>query len=365
MNRRLSSFLLRPQTISNIVLLAALVALAVFFVSQSRAFLTPINVMTLIENSAALGIVAVPFALLTISGNVDFSIGSTAGLSATLTAVLVTRAGVPEAAAMGIALLVAAAVGTVNALLCVVLGFNPIIVTLGMLGVVRGGTLLMQQDQIFGIGALTEWIGSGDVLGVPVTVVIAIAVFVVGGLTLSATPFGRHVVAIGVNRQAAFLSALRVRAIPFVLYVVTSACAGLAGIVLMARLNGVSPGETGVGLEFQALTVVLLGGVAFAGGSGSIAGVLLAWLFLASLQNGLVLLHVTPYVQTVSAGVALVLAAALDRLGSTFVPRLQEVLAQRGRAAAVRTEDAASAAPVAGDAQTKAVAAAARGSARE
>lgn len=329
MRSRITAFVLRPQVISNTVLLIALIALAGYFASQSPAFLNPVNVSTLIENSAALGIVAVPFPLLTISGNVDFSVGSTAGLSATVTALLVTQAGIAEGAAMGIALLVAAAVGAINGVLCVLLGFNPIIVTLGMLGVLRGVTLLIQQDQIFGIGPLTEWIGSGEIVGVPVTVVLAIVVFVLGGITLTMTPLGRHIFAIGVNPQAAFLSALRVKTIPFLLYVATSVCAGLAGIVLMARLNGVSPGETGSGMEFQALTVVLLGGVAFAGGSGSIFGVLLAWLFLAALQNGLVLLHVTPYVQTVSAGIALVLAAALDRLGATFIPRLQSLTARR------------------------------------
>lgn len=323
--------LLRPQAISNSVLVVALIALAVTFASRTPNFLTVSNLLVLANNAAALGVIVVPFTLLVISGNVDFSVGSTAGLAGTLAAVGITQWGLSEGAGIGLALVTAAAVGVVNGVLCVLLGFNPIIVTLGMLGAIRGGTLLLQQDQIYGIGTLIERLGSEAPLGVPMTLWVTVVTFILGALFLVVTPWGRHVYAIGVNPQAAFLSALPVRALPFVLYVVTSLCAGISGIVFAARLNGVSPAATGQGMEFQALTIVLLGGVAFAGGRGSLFGVLIAWLFLASLQNGLVLTNVTPYIQTASAGLALVLAAALDRLGTTAIPRVQARLAASRR----------------------------------
>lgn len=318
--------LLRPQAISNSVLLAALAVLFVYFTSQSATFTNSSNLLTLANNAAALGIIVVPFAMLVISGNIDFSVGSTAALSGTLLAVAVTQWGLSEGVGIVVALAAATIIGVVNGFLCIYLGFNPIIVTLGMLSVIRGGLLLVQQDQIYGIGPIIEAVGSDSILGVPITLWLAILTFALGVVFLTSTPWGRQIYAIGANKEAAYLSALPVRKQQFSLYVITSFAAGLAGLVFTARLNGVSPAVTGDNLEFQALTIVLLGGVAFAGGSGSLFGVLIAWLFLATLQNGLVLMNVTPYVQTVAAGVALVLAAALDRLGSTVVPKLRSRL---------------------------------------
>lgn len=321
--------LLRPQAISNSVLLAALVILVVYFLTQAPAFGNPTNLITLANNAAALGIIVVPFTMLVISGNIDFSIGSTAGLTGTILAVAVSQWGLSEGWGIILALGTAVAIGSVNGVLCVSLGFNPIIVTLGMLGALRGGTLLMQQDQIYGIGPLIEFIGTGQVLGLPITLCLTALAFLLGAVFLTSTPWGRQIYAIGANREAAYLSALPVKSQQFVLYVVTSLAAGVAGIVFTARLNGVSPAVTGDGLEFAALTIVLLGGVAFAGGRGTLFGVFIAWLFLAALQNGLVLMNVTPYVQTVASGLALVFAAALDRLGSTVVPRLRSRLEAR------------------------------------
>ncbi|MBD0022128.1 ABC transporter permease [Gordonia pseudamarae] len=322
---------LRPQSVSNAVLVVALLALALYFASRTSRFATSSNFLTLVDNAAALGIIVVPFTLLVIAGYIDFSVGSVAALSATLTAISVTQWGWSEAAGLALGLCVGIAAGAVNGFLCVILGWHPIIVTLGMLGAIRGATLIVQQDQIFGIGPLVESIGTGDIAGIPITTVIALLCFAAGGAFLTLTPWGRHIFALGANPQAAFLSAIRVKAIPFVLYVVTGAGASLAGIVYMARLNGVAPATTAESMEFQALTIVLLGGVAFAGGRGSLFGVFIAWLFLATLNNGLVLLHVTPYVQTVASGLALVAAAALDRAGSTVIPRLHAWREARSR----------------------------------
>ncbi|MFT4044620.1 MAG: ABC transporter permease [Gordonia sp. (in: high G+C Gram-positive bacteria)] len=320
---------IRPEFISNLALVAALIALCVWFSSRTPNFLTPSNVVTLIDNCAALGILIVPFTLLVICGHTDFSVGSNAALSATTAAISITSWHWPEWAGLILAICISTAIGVVNGFLCVIIGFNPIIVTLGMLSVIRGATLISHQDQIFGIGPLTESLGSATIASVPVTTWLALACFVAGGLFLTYAPWGRHIFAIGINPTAAYLAALRVRQIPFLLYAVTGTCAGLSGIVFMARLNGVSPGTTGDGMEFAALTIVLLGGVAFAGGRGSLAGVFVAWLFLATLNNGLVLLNVTPYVQTVSSGLALVVAAALDRFGSTVIPWLSGLWTRR------------------------------------
>ena len=149
--------------------------------------------------------------------------------------------------------------------MCSYLRFSPIIVTLGMLGAIRGITLLITVDPLYGLDGVFNTLGSGEVGGFPVIVMIALGVFLVGGIFLSLTPWGRYVYAIGVNPQAAFLSGLPIRSLPFMLYVATGASAGLAGVMFAARLGGTSPADLGIGMELTALTAILLGGVAFAG----------------------------------------------------------------------------------------------------
>jgi ribose/xylose/arabinose/galactoside ABC-type transport system permease subunit len=313
----------RVETITNNILLVALVALCTFFAVQSDAFLTRSNFLTILDNSAALGVVAVALALLVIAGHVDLSIGSTAGFSALISALAVTEWGFPTGAAFAMGIAAGAGVGAINGTLCAGLGFNPIIVTLGMLGAVRGITLLISQDQVFGLGGWFRTVGAGELAGIPNTFWFVAGAFAVGTAFVIFTPWGRHIYAIGINPTAAYLSGLPVRMLPFWLYVAVGASAGLAGVLITARLDGVAPGQQGLQLELQALTVFLLGGVAFAGGRGRLIGVLFAWLFLGALANGLVLMNVTPYVQLLAAGLALVFAAALDAFGSALNARLQ------------------------------------------
>jgi ribose/xylose/arabinose/galactoside ABC-type transport system permease subunit len=319
----------RVEFILNNVLVLALVALIVYFTTQTDRFLDVDNARTVLENNAALAVVVVALTLLVIAGHVDLSIGSTVAFAGLIAALAAKQLGFPDVAAMALGVLAGAFIGSLNGTMCALLGFNPIIVTLGMLGVVRGATLLIKQEQVFGLGGLFHTIGAEQFIGVPNALWFTLAAFLLGALFISGTPWGRHIYAIGVNPQAAFLSALPVRWLPFWLYVATGAAAGLSGVLLTARLDGISPGDLGLQFELQALTVILLGGVAFAGGRGRLFGVLIAWLFLSTLQNGLVLMDVTPYVQMVASGLALVFAAALDALGAVLGPRL----AQRRRVA--------------------------------
>lgn len=335
--------LTRPDVIIVSVLVIGIIAMSVYFASQSAAFLTIKNFEVLGSNSAPLGVVAVALAILIMSGYVDLSIGSIAAFAGTVTALAVYSWQWDPVVAIALGIIVGGAIGAVNGFLCAILGFSAIIVTLGMLGILRGATLLVTNTPVFGDNATLTRIGSGEFAGVPILILFALGAFVVGAIFLSYTPWGRYVYAIGVNPQAAFLSALPVRALPFCLFVVTGASAGLAGVLLTARQAGASPGDQGVGLELDALTVVLLGGVAFVGGRGRLIGVFAAVLFLGVLQDGLILTNVTPYVQLVVGGLALVFAAGLDIGVTWFSEKLQRRrrLGERlGGGPRVPTEDA-------------------------
>jgi ribose/xylose/arabinose/galactoside ABC-type transport system permease subunit len=330
----------RPEFVVNNILVMALIVMCAFFATQSDRFLSFGNFELMMTNDAPIGALCAVLALLVIAGHVDLSVGSNIGFAGVLTALAVTQWGYSDGVALAIGILAGAGAGAINGLLCAILRFNPIIVTLGMLAVLRGVTLLIEETEQYGLGGTFRTIANGEVIGLPVLLLIALSAFVLAALFISLTPWGRHIYAIGVNPQAAFLAALPVRALPFALYVATGAAAGLAGALITARLDGASPGQQGLQMELQALTIILLGGVAFTGGRGRIFGVFTAWVFLAALQNGLVLMNVTPFVQLVASGMALVFAAALDQLGAVIGPRLQERRRVALQSAAAQRADA-------------------------
>ncbi|WP_082496572.1 ABC transporter permease [Aminobacter sp. DSM 101952] len=325
-NDRSTSFLdkiKRPEVIINNILVIALVILIVYFASRTSTFLTVSNFEVILTNNAVIGVLVAAMALLVIAGHVDLSVGSNIGFAGTLVALANTEWGLSPWLSMLVGIGGGALGGVINGVLCGILRFNPVIVTLGMLGILRGATLLIQHNEISGLDEFFVVMGNGEFLHVPIQLWIVGISFVAAAVFISLTTWGRYVYAIGSNPRAAFLAALPVRALPFALYVVTGAAAGLAGVMSAARLDGSAPGALGLQMELQALTIVLLGGVAFAGGRGRIGGVATAWIFLGVLENGLTQLNVTPFVQLVAAGLALVFAASLDSLGSVLGPLLE------------------------------------------
>lgn len=312
------------ELLVNNILLLALFVLMFYFAMESDAFLTVSNFKVLLTNYAAIGVVAAVMALLVMAGHVDLSVGSNIGFSGMITALAMAEWGASPAVGVLAGVMTGALIGLVIGVLCAYLRFSPIIVTLGMLSVLRGTTLLVKQVEVVGLGDVFFMIGNGSIGGIPILLLIVLAVFLLSATFLSLTVWGRYIFAIGINPQAAFLAALPVRPLILSLHVATGAAAGLAGVLLASRLDGASPGSLGLQMELQALTIILLGGVAFAGGRGRIFGVFTAWVFLAVLDNGLTLLNVPPFVQLVASGMALVFAASLDALGTVLGPRLEQ-----------------------------------------
>lgn len=297
-------------------LIAVLTAMVLVFQLSTGSFLHPANLRGIATDAATLAIVAVPVALLVISGYLDLSVGSTLALGGLVAGWLAGQGQSPVVAVVG-ALAAGAAVGAVNGVLCCYFGLSAFIVTLGMLTAVRGLAQQLFPLPLSGFGTGFAWLGGARIAGVAAPVVIAALVLAAGALFLALTPAGRHVFAIGVNREAAHLSGINVRRTPFVLFVVTGVAAALAGAIKASVLDSVVAGTSGAGFELAVLTAVLVGGVALTGGSGSILGVLLGVLFLGCLQNGLTLLDVPTFWQQMAQGTALVAGAAL----AYFAPR--------------------------------------------
>lgn len=324
-----TSLISNSNLVVNNILFLSLFVLISYFALSSEYFLTFSNFTVLLTNYAAIGVVVAAMTLLMIAGHVDLSVGSNIAFSAMMTALAVINFGMSPAAAIAVGILSGAIVGGIIGVLCGILKLSPIIVTLGMLSLLRGATLLVNPTEVYGLGDTFFYIGNGYFLGVPVLLWVVALAFLASALFISATVWGRYIYAVGINPQAAFLAGLPVGRLLFSLHVITGAAAGLAGVLLAARLDGVSPGALGMQMELQALTIILLGGVAFAGGRGRILNVITAWVFLAVLDNGLTLLNVPPFIQLVASGLALVFAASIDAIGTYVAPRI----AQRRRVA--------------------------------
>jgi ribose transport system permease protein len=294
-------------------LLLGVVVLLLVFSTLNDAFLTVDNFRNIFIQASVISVAAVPMALLLIAGKVDLSVGSTLALGGVTTGLLITH-GVAVTPAILAGVAAGAVVGAVNGLLVEIWDLSPIIVTLGALTAVRGLATTLAPDPVFGFDDSFLALGENDVLGIPYLVLLAAAVFLLGAAVLSRMPAGRHVYAIGVNPEAAYLSGVRVRRIGLLLFIATGTAAALAGVMLAARLGSAPSGALGVGFELDVLTAVILGGVAFNGGRGTIAGVFLGVLFLGILQNGLTLENVPAATALMVKGAVLMMAAALDRV---------------------------------------------------
>ena len=216
------------------------------------------------------------------------------------------------------ALVVALLVGLGNGLLASYLRFSPILVTLGGLTGLRGiAEQLSNGLPVGGFGSGFDKLGAGEVAGIPSPVLYCAGAFLLGAFFLSQTSGGHHTRAIGVNVQTTFLSGIDPRRLPLMLYVATALAAAFAGLIEMSQLDSAGP-TLQLGFEINVLTAVLLGGVAFGGGGGSLLGVLIGVLFLGTLSNTLTLNDVSPFWFQIVSGGVLVVAAGLARLSGTM-----------------------------------------------
>ena len=289
------------------------VLVAVFVALGAPNFFTLGNFSQMLRLSAPVMVVAVPMAFLLIMGYVDLSVGSLVALTAVILGLLITELEMAAPLAVVLALAAGGLVGLINGLLVVGIGLAPVIVTLGSFAAVRGLAMWLAPSPVFGFGDDFSAIGYTGLFGFPWLVIMAAIVVLVGGYVLALSPIGRHVLAIGVNAEATFLSGVNVPRTIVGGYVATGLAAGLGGMMWAMLLNSAPSGTLGVGFELDVLTAVMLGGVAFNGGRGTIRGVVLGVLFLAILQNGLTLLNVQAAVAAFIKGIALIVAATLDR----------------------------------------------------
>jgi ribose transport system permease protein len=289
-------------------LLATMVVILTFWTPN---FFSTANLANVALQVAVLTIVALGMTLVILTEGIDLSIGPLLGLCGVSAALLVT-AGYPLPVAMGSALIIGAIFGLVNGTLVAVVGMPPFVVTLGVFGIAQSiAMVLTKGDSVTGLPPYYRWFNDGIFLSIPVPIWATIAIFAFTWFLLYRTKFGRYVFAIGGNRRALILSGTRVNIYHIAVYVYAGLLAGLASFIMTARMNAAHP-TIGVGLEFDAIAAVILGGTSFEKGRGGIVGTVIGAFAVGVLRNGLNLLGVGAEWQVAIVGVVIILAVGLD-----------------------------------------------------
>ena len=288
-----------------------LVVTAVMIVASDN-FLTASNLSNIGRQVSINAIIAVGMTCVILTGGIDLSVGPVMALSGTLTAGLMV-AGLPPSLAIGVGLLVGVAFGIGNGLFVAYLHMPPIIVTLATMGIARGFGLMYTDG--YPISGLPEWFGffgRQSLLGIQVPILIMLVTYLVAYVLLQHTRIGRYIYAIGGNEEAVRLSGVRAARFKLLVYGISGLTAAIAGLVLTSRLMSGQP-NAGIGFELDAIAAVVLGGASIAGGRGVIVGTLLGAMLLGVLNNGLNMLGVSPYVQSVIKGAIILLAIFISR----------------------------------------------------
>ncbi len=304
----------------------SLLALLLMVIGLSLAtdnFLTVDNGMNVLRQISINLCLSIGMTLVILSGGIDLSVGSVLALAGALAAgvlkngLTLDRLGVwvqftPFGAVL-VGVAVGLAAGCFNGLAITRFGLPPFVATLGMLSIARGFTMLWTGGfPITGLGPAFGSLGTGQWLGVPMPVWISAALALAFFVVTRRTPFGRYLYAVGGNERAAALSGLNVNRIKLQVYTLAGGLAGVAGLLATARLDSATP-NAGIGYELDSIAAVVIGGTSLSGGRGSILGTVLGCLIIGVLNNGLVLLEVSPFWQQVIKGFVILLAVAIDK----------------------------------------------------
>jgi ribose transport system permease protein len=293
-------------------ILVALIALVVVLSLSTDNFLSSYNMSVVARQAAFVGLVALGQTLVLLVGGIDLSVGAAAGLSAIVGSLLLTMFGVHPYLVIPLTMAFGLMLGLINGAFIAGLQLNPFIVTLATWEIFAGMTLVITKGYpIRPLGETFAVFGKGEILGVPVPVVIFLAAGIILIWMLTQTRLGRNIFAVGGNRDAAVLAGIRVKYVELTAFALAGMFAALAGILFASRMDAGQP-SVGEGWLMGAITAAILGGTSLRGGQGSIVGTMLGALLLAVLANGTVLLNVSGFWQRVIVGCVVLIAVLVD-----------------------------------------------------
>lgn len=310
----------RGGAVQRFLAFGALIVMIVVFSIASPNFLQFNNIVGILLATAVNGVLALGVTFVIISGGIDLSIGTVMTLSAVMTGVLITNMDLPIVVGILGGIATGGLAGLVNGILIARFKIPPFIATLGMLNVAKGLALVISslapiyfnETPAFNQGAMGSLIGSVvPGLAIPNIVLVLFGAAAIASLVLSKTILGRYTFALGSNEEASRLSGVSVVRWKIAVYVVCGLFAGLAGVLIAARLNSAQP-SLGLGYELDAIAAAVIGGTSLSGGEGSILGTVIGAFIISTLTNGLRIMSVPQEWQIVVTGGIVILAVYLD-----------------------------------------------------
>jgi len=291
--------------------LLALIILCLAIGTINPVFFSFRNIIKVLRQFSAIGIISVGSAFIIITGGIDLSVGSFMAFGAVGTAKMIAD-GVPPILALLVILGIAGCCGMISGLIVVKIKLNPFIVTLAMMNIISGVTYLITNGIPVAFNNYLNFLGK-DFMTIPVSIFIMIIVMIIGAILLSKTEFGRKIYAVGGNGMAAKLSGINVDKTKCTAYIMTSVLAALTGIITCANLSS-GDVSTGSGYELNVIAACAIGGCSLSGGEGTILGVFIGAAILGVIKNGFVLLMIPASWQTITIGIVIILACTLDQL---------------------------------------------------
>ena len=297
----------------------AFLSLFVLFSVLSPYFFGFENLINVLRQISLLGIIAMGMCLVIVCGEIDLSVGSIYGASAIITGVLLVN-GMPLWFALVIGLATGTAFGFLNGLLITFAKIPALIVTLGMMNIARGLALIISDGRVVNLSPRTVsdpnldfflFLGQGKVFDLPIMILfffaVSLGVFFLYGRTL----LGFWMKAVGGSPQAATASGIKVNWVKIAAFTLVGLLSALAGLLNISFLGNVQ-GTTGQGMELSAIAAVIIGGTSLAGGQGTVVGTLIGVLIMGVLNNGIILLGVSPFWQMTIIGAVIIVAVAID-----------------------------------------------------
>lgn len=322
-------FLPSGSALHKLSALITLLLLVLAFSFTSPAFLSVNNGLTVLLQTAVIGLLAIGMTMVIITGGIDLSVGSVLALSGVV-AGLAIKAGMPVIPAMVVGVIAGGLCGFVNGLVITKMRITPFVATLGMMMIARGMALQFTgAAPISRLGDSFGVLGNGSFFrvvemqangfpkvifpGIPYPAVLLLVMALLGAFLLQRRQIGRHIFSVGSNEEAARLSGVNVERTKIWAYTASGALAGLAGMVLMSRIITVQPNE-GVMYELDAIAASVIGGASLMGGVGSISGSMIGAFIIGILRNGLNMAGTSAFIQQIIIGIVVIGAVFIDQM---------------------------------------------------
>ncbi len=301
------------------------ISLALIFSLINPRFATVTNFANVLTQASYYMIIAVGMTFVITSAGIDLSVGSLLALITVIGFDLI-KAGMPPFLGVLVMFALGGGIGCLTGLLIAFVKIPPFIATLAMMVSLRGLALLHSAGNMhYGLPTSLTWLGQGDLLGIPVPVIIALAFALFGGWLFNHTKFGLHVRAIGGNREAARLAGVPVNRVEVLVYVLMGLFTALGGLIMIARIDS-TQATIGTAMEIHVIAAVIIGGTSLFGGSGTVYGTVLGALLLSMMTNALVIAGVDYFWQLVAMGVIVLIAVAIGNLRERRIPTLSHLL---------------------------------------